>query len=37
MIDPIMEIANHYEIPFIEDVTWGFCSKSNYYDLGTFG
>jgi len=36
-IDRIMEIANHYDIPVIEDAAEGFGSKFNGQVLGTFG
>ena len=36
-IDKIMEIANHYEIPVIEDAAEGFGSRYNGQVLGTFG
>ena len=36
-IDRIMEIANKYEIPVIEDAAEGFGSKFNGQVLGTFG
>ena len=36
-IDRIMEIANKYEIPVIEDAAEGFGSKYNGQVLGTFG
>ncbi|MBQ3700899.1 MAG: aminotransferase class I/II-fold pyridoxal phosphate-dependent enzyme [Prevotella sp.] len=36
-IDRIMEIANKYEIPVIEDAAEGFGSKYNGQMLGTFG
>lgn len=36
-IDKIMEIANRYEIPVIEDAAEGFGSKFNGQVLGTFG
>ncbi len=36
-IDSIMEIANKYEIPVIEDAAEGFGSKFNGQVLGTFG
>ena len=36
-IDKIMEIANHYEIPVIEDAAEGFGSRFNGQVLGTFG
>ena len=36
-IDKIMEIANKYEIPVIEDAAEGFGSKFNGQVLGTFG
>ena len=36
-IDKIMEIANRYEIPVIEDAAEGFGSKFNDQVLGTFG
>ena len=36
-IDRIMEIANQYEIPVIEDAAEGFGSKFNGQMLGTFG
>ena len=36
-IDRIMEIANRYEIPVIEDAAEGFGSKFNGQVLGTFG
>lgn len=36
-IDRIMEIANHYEIPVIEDAAEGFGSKWKGQVLGTFG
>ncbi len=36
-IDRIMEIANRYEIPVIEDAAEGFGSKYNGQVLGTFG
>lgn len=36
-IDKIMEIANHYEIPVIEDGAEGFGSNFNGQALGTFG
>jgi len=36
-IDRIMEIANHYEIPVIEDAAEGFGSRFNGQVLGTFG
>lgn len=36
-IDRIMEIANHYEIPVIEDAAEGFGSRYNGQVLGTFG
>lgn len=36
-IDRIMEIANHYEIPVIEDAAEGFGSRFNGRVLGTFG
>ena len=35
--DRIMEIANRYEIPVIEDAAEGFGSKYNGQMLGTFG
>ncbi len=37
MIDRIMEIANKYKIPVIEDAAEGFGSKFNGQILGTFG
>ena len=37
MIDRIMEIANRYDIPVIEDAAEGFGSKFNGQVLGTFG
>ena len=36
-IDRIMEIANRYEIPVIEDAAEGFGSRYNGQMLGTFG
>ena len=36
-IDRIMEIANRYDIPVIEDAAEGFGSKYNGQVLGTFG
>jgi dTDP-4-amino-4,6-dideoxygalactose transaminase len=36
-IDRIMEIANKYEIPIVEDAAEGFGSKFNGQVLGTFG
>jgi dTDP-4-amino-4,6-dideoxygalactose transaminase len=36
-IDKIMEIANRYEIPVIEDAAEGFGSRYNGQVLGTFG
>lgn len=36
-IDRIMEIANRYEIPVIEDAAEGFGSRFNGQILGTFG
>ena len=36
-IDRIMEIANKYEIPVVEDAAEGFGSKFNGLILGTFG
>ena len=36
-IDRIMEIANRYEIPVVEDAAEGFGSKFNGQMLGTFG
>ncbi len=36
-IDRIMEIANKYEIPVVEDAAEGFGSKFNGQILGTFG
>lgn len=36
-IDKIMEIANRYEIPVVEDAAEGFGSKFNCQVLGTFG
>ena len=36
-IDRIMEIANKYEIPVVEDAAEGFGSKFNGQMLGTFG
>lgn len=36
-IDKIMEIANFYEIPVIEDAAEGFGSRFNGQVLGTFG
>ena len=36
-IDRIMEIANHYEIPVVEDAAEGFGSRFNGQMLGTFG
>ena len=36
-IDRIMEIANRYEIPVIEDTAEGFGSRFNGQVLGTFG
>ncbi len=36
-IDKIMEIANRYEIPVIEDAAEGFGSKFKGQTLGTFG
>lgn len=36
-IDKIMEIANRYEIPVVEDAAEGFGSKFNGRVLGTFG
>lgn len=36
-IDRIMEIANRYEIPVIEDAAEGFGSRFNGQMLGTFG
>ena len=36
-IDRIMEIANRYEIPVIEDAAEGFGSRYNGQVLGTFG
>ncbi len=36
-INKIMEIANHYEIPVVEDAAEGFGSKFNGQVLGTFG
>ena len=36
-IDKIMEIANRYEIPVIEDAAEGFGSRFNGQVLGTFG
>ena len=36
-IDRIMEIANRYEIPVVEDAAEGFGSKFNGQVLGTFG
>ena len=37
MIDRIMEIANRYDIPVIEDAAEGFGSRYNGQVLGTFG
>ncbi|MCM1139784.1 MAG: aminotransferase class V-fold PLP-dependent enzyme [Muribaculum sp.] len=36
-IERILEIANRYEIPIIEDAAEGFCSRYNGKVLGTFG
>ena len=36
-VDRIMEIANHYEIPVIEDAAEGFGSRWKGQVLGTFG
>ncbi|MCM1349365.1 MAG: aminotransferase class I/II-fold pyridoxal phosphate-dependent enzyme [Firmicutes bacterium] len=36
-IDRILEIANRYEIPVIEDAAEGFCSRYKGQVLGTFG
>ena len=36
-IDRIMEIANRYEIPVVEDAAEGFGSKFNGQVIGTFG
>ena len=36
-IDKIMEIANRYEIPVVEDAAEGFGSRFNGQVLGTFG
>ena len=36
-IDKIMEMANRYEIPVVEDAAEGFGSKFNGQVLGTFG
>ena len=36
-IDRIMEIANKYGIPVVEDAAEGFCSKYKGQVLGTFG
>lgn len=36
-IDRIMEIANKYDIPVVEDAAEGFGSKFNGHVLGTFG
>lgn len=36
-VDKIMEIANRYEIPVVEDAAEGFGSKFNGQVLGTFG
>ena len=36
-IDRIMEIANRYDIPVIEDAAEGFGSRYNGQVLGTFG
>ena len=36
-VDRIMEIANKYEIPVVEDAAEGFGSKFNGQVLGTFG
>ncbi len=36
-IDRILEIANHYDIPVVEDAAEGFGSKFNGQVLGTFG
>ena len=36
-IDKILEIANRYEIPVVEDAAEGFGSKFNGQVLGTFG
>ena len=36
-IDRIMNIANHYDIPVIEDAAEGFGSRFNGQVLGTFG
>ena len=36
-IDRIMEIADRYEIPVVEDAAEGFGSKFNGHVLGTFG
>ena len=36
-IDRIMEIANRYDIPLVEDAAEGFGSKFNGQMLGTFG
>ncbi len=36
-IDQIMEIANHYDIPVVEDAAEGFGSKFKGQVLGTFG
>ena len=36
-IEEIMEVANHYEIPVIEDAAEGFGSKYKGQVLGTFG
>ncbi len=36
-IERIIEIANRYEIPVIEDAAEGFCSRYNGKVLGTFG
>ena len=36
-IEQIMEIANRYDIPVIEDAAEGFCSRYNGKVLGTFG
>lgn len=36
-INRILEIANRYDIPVIEDAAEGFCSRYNGKILGTFG
>jgi len=36
-IERIIEIANRYEIPVIEDAAEGFCSRYKHKVLGTFG